>query len=116
MMWRVHLDPLLKFGHLGYRMFVMRENMHGTFEMIVGPLQIKSYERSTAVPYGDAFLDDTSLAHEEVRNFLQACADAAWDIGIRPRQQHESDSELKAVKRHLEDMRTLVLDKPDKEV
>lgn len=116
MTWKVHLDPLIKFGHLGYRMFVMRETMSGTFEMIVGPLQIKTYERSSAVPYEDAFLDDSNIAREEIRHFLQACADAAWEIGIRPAQIADHSSELKATKYHLEDMRRLVLDKPAKEV
>lgn len=40
---------------------------------------------------------------------LQAMSDVAWEIGIKPKQIEDHNSELKATKYHLEDMRTLAL-------
>ncbi len=44
---------------------------------------------------------------EDVRGFLQAAMDQAWEIGLRPTGHTDNSSELAAVRFHLEDMRTL---------
>lgn len=41
------------------------------------------------------------------RDFLQACMDAAWDLGLRPKGFADHTHELTAVRYHLEDMRAL---------
>lgn len=40
-------------------------------------------------------------------DFLRAMANAAWDAGIKPTALEDHTNELKAVRYHLEDMRTL---------
>jgi hypothetical protein len=41
------------------------------------------------------------------RGFLQCIMDAAWELGLRPKRLAEHQSELAAVRFHLEDMRKL---------
>lgn len=43
----------------------------------------------------------------DVNGFLQAALDAAWELGMRPTAYADHTNELKAVRYHLEDMRTL---------
>lgn len=45
---------------------------------------------------------------DEVRIFIQAIVDGAWDAGIRPSGIENYEHELTATKRHLEDMREMV--------
>lgn len=47
----------------------------------------------------------------DVTGFLQAALDAAWEIGMRPTAYADHTNELKAVRYHLEDMRTLAMPK-----
>lgn len=48
------------------------------------------------------------------RNFLQAALDAAWQAGLRPSRGLEEVGELKATRSHLEDMRRLVFEQPQR--
>lgn len=43
----------------------------------------------------------------DVTGYLQAAMDAAWEAGLRPKGLEDQRNELKAVRYHLEDMRTL---------
>lgn len=49
----------------------------------------------------------------DVTGFLQASLDAAWDLGMRPKAYADHTNELKAVRYHLEDMRTLAVPKKE---
>lgn len=40
--------------------------------------------------------------------FLQACLNHAWEIGLRPTGFHDTTEQVKAIRDHLADMRTLV--------
>lgn len=53
---------------------------------------------------GDEIPPAMQLRSEEAQ---QLC-DALWEAGIRPSNSHGSAGQLDAIKRHLEDMRTLV--------
>ena len=111
-MWKVHLEDLIRFGMPGYRMYVARVRHDGHTELITKPI-VHSIENSQIVAPEDALLDDSGGFGTNVRNFLQAMSDAAWEIGIKPKQIEDNSNELKATKFHLEDMRTLVLKKHD---
>jgi hypothetical protein len=74
----------------------------------VQPFILKSFEPSQAVPEGEAYCLADQCWEGDVRDFLQAAADAAWDAGIRPSQVKDMTSEVAAVRFHLEDMRKLV--------
>lgn len=109
-MWRVHLEHLVRFGLLGYRMYVIRENFDGSFAVVKPPLTLQTKEAHSFAVEDDAMLDDSKLPPSEgvdVRGFLQAMSDAAWEIGIKPKQMESQASELKAVRYHLEDMRQI---------
>lgn len=49
---------------------------------------------------------------DNVRSFMQAVLDAAWELGLRPAGFKEHETELKATRYHLEDMRRLVFEEP----
>lgn len=51
--------------------------------------------------------EDGASPLEDVRGFLQAALEQAWEIGLRPKGFADNSSELAAVRYHLEDMRTL---------
>lgn len=116
MAWKAHVENLVRWGLPGYRLYLMRETQDRSgYEMMVKPT-IKKLNNSCFAVEGDAFLDDGSGCGRNVREFLQAMSDAAWDIGIKPKQIEDNSNELKATKYHLEDMRAMVLgpkEKPD---
>lgn len=106
--WRVYLENLISHGHLGYRMYVMRaDDAIGENCSVVTGMTFKAMPAHSFVPIDDATMDDSKAGGPSVASFLQAMADAAWDVGIRPRQVADHSSELKAVRDHLQDMRRL---------
>lgn len=108
-MWKVHLENLISFGQLGFRMYVMREDRDGSFDVMQPSPILKRHDSSTYLGHDEAYLDDGASPVPNVRGLLQAMSDAAWEIGIRPKQIEDHFSELKATKYHLEDMRTMAL-------
>lgn len=109
--WKVHLESLIRWGHLGHRMYVMKEEGPSSFA-VMRNADMKVMDNSSSVAFEDAFLDDSKhYSGLDVASFLQAMSDAAWEIGIKPKQVESHTDELKAVRYHLEDMRTLVLKK-----
>lgn len=69
----------------------------------------------TEIPEGSFFdvatLDENREEREDaigdVTGFLQAALDCAWEQGMRPTGFADHTNELKAVRYHLEDMRSL---------
>ncbi len=109
-MWKVHLEDLLMTGDIGYRMYVIHENHDGSADVMQPSPVMKRMEQHSFISHDQAWLDDSTAGlRYNVRGILQAMSDAAWEIGIRPRQIEDHASELKATKYHLEDMRKLVL-------
>lgn len=115
MSWKIHLEPLIRFGLPGYRMYVTRQQTIGgdKFSIVRPPLTLQDRDANAFMVPEDALLDDsvhyTGLAgsYHDVRGFLQAMSDAAWEIGIKPRGLEGHTDELRAVRYHLEDMRQL---------
>jgi|HubBroStandDraft_4_1064222.scaffolds.fasta_scaffold00027_63 hypothetical protein len=105
MIWRVHLDDMLRRGQMGYRMYVMRLNHDSTVDMVFNP-QLRHLDQGMYAPEDEFFLSDEQPGID-TRAFLQAMSDAAWEIGIKPKQIEDNSNELKATKYHLEDMRQL---------
>lgn len=56
------------------------------------------------------------LAKEDAEDFMRAFANAAWRMGIKPTEFKDDNSELKAVKHHLGDMREIVASTLDVEL
>lgn len=48
-----------------------------------------------------------SVPTDDIRGFLQAALDQAWELGLRPKGVTDNTDELAAVRYHLEDMRAL---------
>jgi hypothetical protein len=111
--WKIYTEPLLRYGLPGHRMYILRGEPSGRFS-VVTDMVFETQEENSFISEDKATIDDSKHFCPDVRSFLQACADAAWEIGIRPKQIEDHTSELKATKYHLEDMRRLVLDKPTK--
>jgi UDP-N-acetylmuramyl pentapeptide synthase len=74
---------------------------------VVTSMTFETLERGQFLPEEKASLDDSRVGGHDVRSFLQAASDAAWEIGIRPNQLQDDIKELSATKYHLEDMRQL---------
>lgn len=107
MAWKVHLQNLVQFGQMGYRMHIMRQVFPDKTD-VVQQIVLKSYHSGEAISEKDfALSDEVFGSHADVRGFLQAMSDAAWEIGIKPKQIEDNSNELKATKFHLEDMRQL---------
>lgn len=113
--WKIYTQDLLRYGVAGHRMFILRGESNGRFSVVTNMI-FETQEEGSFIAEDKATIDDSKHFCPDVRSFLQACADAAWEIDIRPAQIADHSSELKATKYHLEDMRRLVLDKPIKEV
>jgi len=82
----------------------------------VQPFTIKTFPPGEIPPEDEVFVMSRELwngGDHDVRAFLQAAADAAWDEGIRPSQAKDLAGEISAVRYHLEDMRTLALRTPE---
>ncbi len=110
--WKFITQDLLRMGQLGHRLFILRgDSYEGRYSLVTNFI-LESQEPHSFIPEDKASLDDSKMVGPRVRDFLQAAADAAWEIGIRPIQMDRESNELKATKYHLEDMRTLVLKEP----
>ena len=105
MSWRIHLDLLLRFGQAGYRLYLFKQNLDGSVQTH-SKLTVHSYAPYALSDPDEYFLSD-ELPGVDVKAFLQAAADAAWEIGIKPQQLENNANELKATRFHLEDMRQL---------
>lgn len=111
-MIKVYVENLLRFGSLGNRLYITNKRPDGSIELMQGPAVLNTKARDSFAEQTDAFLDDSAsgvFSAWSVEQFLQAMSDAAWDIGIKPKQLESHSDELKAVRYHLEDMRSLVL-------
>jgi hypothetical protein len=107
---------------MGFKFFVEHSRAMGSAKLaitfqdgvdgartFVQPFTMKAFERHHAVPEAEAYALTDPFYDGNVRDFLQAAADAAWEIGIRPSQAKDMTSEVAAVRYHLEDMRKLAL-------
>lgn len=108
MTWRAFVKSNV-FG-LGHTLYLGREDLGRGLEMAVG-LEMRSYDNAYSIQDKDFLLQEGVMNQHDVRGFLQAMSDAAWEIGIKPKQIEDSRNELKAVREHLADMRMLAQEK-----
>ena len=82
---------------------------HNDRRLVVKPLEFEPGERYVAPkePSLGSFEFSRAEAPRDVRGFLQAALDAAWEMGLRPKGFADHANELTAVRYHLEDMRAL---------
>lgn len=93
---------------MGHRLYVMRQDIGSSDYAFAQPFTMKMVDAGHYASESDAMIDDSRTGeYNTVHEFLQAMADAAWEIGIRPQQMEAHQNELKAVRYHLEDMRML---------
>jgi hypothetical protein len=79
-----------------------REERNGE-RFVVSPMDIEP------MPPASTVIEPTwTGSHEDVEALMQAFLDAAWAMGLRPKG-YEGPNELKAVNRHLDDMRRIAL-------
>ena len=77
---------------------------------VVKPLSFAEIERGHAYSTPTLGLSDFGTFDEtpqDVKGFLQAAMDAAWEFGLRPAKFADATNELKATRYHLEDMRRI---------
>lgn len=96
--WRLHLDRTP--GRVGLAVTIYRDLPNGSIEVMDGGDTITTYAPTVPVK-PTLYLPDDSM--------LQLFVDAAAKRGMK-HQGGYTDGELEATKKHLEDMRTLVLD------
>lgn len=107
MTFRFHLD-FRSYG-AGYSLAIIEKRRDGA-RAFLQPFIWKSVGEGFTIPESEAYALRDDYDQDKVREFLQAAADAAWEIGIKPKQMADHSSELKATKYHLEDMRKLAFE------
>ena len=106
MRFKVHTEYSV--GTDNHSMAVIRKEYDGS-RAFLQPFTYKTFPAYSAVAKEDAFCIAGEFGSDDVREFLQAMMDAAHDLGLTPTKAKDHTDELKAVRYHLEDMRTLVL-------
>ena len=110
MSWKAFLEKKPWSGIENLR--IMRAR-HDGYDLLQ-PFIFKHYEQFAGAPEDEIALPGSSWSPEgDVRGFLQAMMDLAWSEGIRPVGAEDQRNELKAVRDHLADMRTLALKTAD---
>lgn len=106
MSWKVYarFEPMLA----GHSIYLIHEGFEG--RGIVKTIELETLGRHGAVVSGSQQV----IPPDEVEEFLRACMDAAWELGLRPTGFKDHTNELTAVRYHLEDMRYLVKVRKDK--
>lgn len=121
--WRVRLD--YDFATDSHGVFVGCHSFRDPSECVQGhsnpddrfwmaePLRFKQVEpgaRGQSLPLFSVTRNDK----EDNRSLLQAIVDAAYESGIRPSRYNSYESEVGAIRYHLEDMRSLLKLGPQK--
>jgi hypothetical protein len=104
--WRAFLEVTPWSGVERLRIFTKG---HGDNEFdMVQPFTFKRYH-GAIVPLEEYSLEsqNSMLDGGGVRDFLQAMTNLAWEHGIKPAQIEDQRNELKAIREHIADMRTI---------
>ncbi len=99
--WRVHVEK--EWLSHSMKIWLARSSMDGSSTDFMITPTMQSIKEGLVAPAEPTL----KLSREEGHDFLQACANAAWEQGIQPVQLHDSRKELEAVRFHLDDMRLL---------
>lgn len=106
MTWKIYLEEKPWEGVSA--LYIAKLNQDGSRD-IVEPFVFKRFPQNKMVLDVLPAITDTHFGVDDVRGFLQAMSDAAWELGIKPKQIEDHTNELKATRYHLEDMRSLAL-------
>lgn len=108
MAWKVFVDDLMRWGQLGHKLVIMNKRVGADGFSVVQAFTMKSFRDGDFIADDEVTMRDNFGSEVDVRGLLQAMSDAAWEIGIKPKQIEDNRNELKATKGHLDDMRALV--------
>ena len=106
--WKAYYDK--QPWSLAESLHIIRETHDGSLEVLQAP-EVKSYPPGSLLPTDHAFLHSDYGGRADVKGFMQAVMDAAWEDGMRPTGFADVKNEIAAVRYHLEDMRKLALPK-----
>lgn len=113
MTWHVIVQNLIGMGRLEDSLIIFRSDGTSNYKVqVVQPLELKDCSG------GDFPMDKVAMTSPsfgllsqgvapEIRDFLQACVDCAWKLGIRASEYKDQSAEVAAVRDHLQDMRKL---------
>ena len=89
--------------YVGHSLHIINDTRDGRYF-------VKRIEMEQIDPHSSTIkLSEQPIPPDEVEDFLRACMDAAWELGIRPTGYEDHKNELTAVRYHLEDMRRLTI-------
>lgn len=95
----------------GFRIFLERVNF-GRFVNMHMAVQSASFEWSVANPVSFTVSDEIATLAPPMMQFTpdqaQCLMDELWTVGFRPTQGKQSEGQVAATTRHLDDMRALV--------
>lgn len=115
MTWHVMTQSLLPHGELSDVLMIFRTDGTDVHSVkVVQPFEMKEtssgsfpMESSAMKAPSFGFGGETHRVAPEIRDFLQACVDCAWKLGIRAADYKDQSAEVAAVRDHLHDMRKL---------
>ena len=109
MTWKAFLEKKPWSGTVNLRLARKRIGHMGGFD-VVQPFTFKSYREGDLIPDEEIAIAGMGWADDgEVHDFLRAIVDLAWSEGIKPTALEDQRNELKAVRDHLADMRSLAM-------
>ncbi len=106
MSWQVYIER--RPWDMATRLRIVSKTHPGSFD-VVQPFMFKSHEYGECVGDDEIAIENRGGQPDRVESFLQALVNAAWDHGIKPVQMQDHSNELKAVRDHLSDMRSMAM-------
>ena len=100
MMWLINTRQNWGWGQLD--LLIGIKNFDGSIDVVQTPT-LKRYDRNMAIEKPTI----EAGSQYDGKDFLQACVDHAYSIGIIPIGTPTATKEIEAIKYHLEDMRKL---------
>lgn len=104
-------QSLIPMGQLQEALILLRLDHLNNKVQMAEPLKWRDCGMGADFAHNEAFILAHSMGFEqitpEIRDLLQAMTDAAWKLGIKPKAAENTESEIKAVRYHLEDMRLM---------
>jgi hypothetical protein len=89
----------------GIEIAIVTVNNAGDITSVAGPPTLKATDPGAMIA--------PTLAGPDAQGFLQSALEAAWEMGLRPKNWRlETTEQVAALNNHLEDMRALVFATP----
>ncbi|KKL55824.1 hypothetical protein LCGC14_2251570 [marine sediment metagenome] len=90
---------------MGAELWIRRKEANGKIS-ILKDMVFETIEDGQLIKTEDSF---PMRGEFDAKGFMQSIMDAAWRIGMRPEGWEGSEGQVRAMRDHLEDMRTLAL-------